>query len=311
MEIDRNILVRYFLEQCSEDEKTAIRQWLESDETHKRQFISERIRFDASLVIDENALTTQSPNYPKQLVLNVLKIAAAVLLLIGSSYFFNLIRQKQPDIIMQHIYVPDGNRASLTLPDGTQVWLNSNSSLIYPNCFPVNERVIELNGEAWFEVAKSDRQPFIVKTHKYNIEVLGTTFDLEAYDDQPEFAVTLISGKIKLYNGQRKDNIFFLNPGEIAELENDTIRISAANIDNYRWMEGLIVIDNKSFEEIMRLFEKYFDYRIVIKNENVKRLGYRGKLRIADGVDHALSVLRNDFRFTYKRNDDTKTIYIY
>jgi ferric-dicitrate binding protein FerR (iron transport regulator) len=311
MEIDRNTLDRYFLGQCSESEKDAIRKWLESDEAHKKQFINDRIRFDASLVVDEDELTGYAPNRVRQYVLTVLKIAASILLLVGSSYFFSLYRNKQPDIVMQHIHVPAGNRTSLTLPDGTLVWLNSNTTLTYPNIFSDNERVVELNGEAYFEVAKNKHKPFIAKTHKYDVEVLGTTFNLEAYKDKPDFVATLFTGKVKLYNEEHKDETLFLNAGETATLADNSLRVSVADSDSYRWREGLIVIEDKSFEEIMRLFEKYFDHHIIIKNEKVKQLGYQGKLRIADGVDHSLRVLQKDLRFTYKRNEDTKTITIY
>jgi ferric-dicitrate binding protein FerR (iron transport regulator) len=311
MEIDRNILVRYFLEECSESEKEAIRQWLESDEAHKKLFINERIRFDASLVVDEDELTFDAPSRAKQHVLTALKVAAAILLLIGSSYFFSLYQHKQPEIVMQQIHVPAGNRTSLTLPDGTLVWLNSNTTLTYPNIFPDNERVVELNGEAYFEVAKSKHKPFIAKTHKYNVEVLGTTFNLEAYDDKPDFVTTLFTGKVKLYDEQHKDEALFLNAGETAALADNSLIVSTTETESYRWRDGLIVIEDKSFEEIMRLFEKYFDHHIIIKNEKVKRLGYHGKLRIADGVDHGLRVLQKDFRFTYKRDEDTKIITIY
>jgi ferric-dicitrate binding protein FerR (iron transport regulator) len=310
MEIDTNILNRYFLGQCSEDEKESIRKWLENDETHQKHFINERIRFDASLVVDEDELTFTAPNHVKQYVLTALKIAASILLLVGSSYFFNLYRNK-PDIVMQTVHVPAGNRTSLTLPDGTLVWLNSNTTLTYPNIFPDNERLVKLNGEAYFEVAKSKHKPFIAKTQKYNVEVLGTTFNLEAYDDKPDFVTALFTGKVKLYNEQDKEEALFLNIGETATLTDSSLSVSATNLESYRWREGLIVIEDKSFEEIMHLFEKYFDHHIIIKNEKVKQLGYRGKLRIADGVDHGLRVLQKDFRFTYKRDEDAKIITIY
>jgi ferric-dicitrate binding protein FerR (iron transport regulator) len=310
MELDRNLLVRYFLEQCSEGEKEAVRQWLESDDAHKKQFIDERIRFDASLIADENEWTSRAPNRVRQLTLTTLKIASAILLL-GGSYLFSLYQNKQADAVMQHIYVPAGNRTSLTLPDGTLVWLNSNTTLSYSNVFAGNERIVELNGEAYFEVAKNNYKPFIAKTRKYNVEVLGTAFNLEAYDDKPDFVTTLFSGKVKLYNEQNEGETLLLNAGETAILTNHSFSVLNAVSGSYKWREGLIVIENKSFEEIMHLFEKYFDHQIIIRNEKVKQLGYEGKLRIADGVDHALRVLQNDFRFTYKRDEDTKKIYIY
>lgn len=310
MEIDRNILSRYFLGECSENEKTVIQKWLESDETHQRQFINERIRFDASLIIDEDKVLSQN-NKARNVVWDLIKIAAALLILIGSSYLFSLYHNKQSDVITQNIHVPAGNRTSFTLPDGTLVWLNSSTTLRYPSIFSKKERIVELDGEAYFEVTPDKEKTFIVRTNKYNVEVLGTTFNVEAYSNKEAFSTALFTGKVKLYKEDQKDIPLFLNKGECAELVDTTLKISAIESENYRWRDGLIIIDNKSFEEIMLLFEKYFGQEIIIENKKVKDLGYQGKLRIADGVDHALRVLQNDYRFTYKRNEDMNRIYIY
>ena len=308
MKIDRNILIRYFSGESSDTEKKAIEQWLEKDEKNKSQFISERIRFDASLIIDEEKLTAYQTTRTS-LVRNILKIAAAVLVLIGSGYLFSLYNNRQ-DVITQTIHVPFSNRISITLPDGTLVWLNSNTTLKYPSAFTDKQRIVELDGEAYFEVTENKDKAFIVKTNKYNIEVLGTTFDVEAYANKPTFTATLFSGKIKLYQDEKKERVF-LNHGEVAELVDNQLLISKNKSEIYRWRDGVIIIEDKSFGEIMELFEKYFGYEIIIKNNKVKERGYRGKLRIADGIDHALKVLQNDFMFRYKRDEDTSKIYIY
>lgn len=212
---------------------------------------------------------------------------------------------------LQSVYVPAGSRTSLTLPDGTLVWLNSNTSLTYPNTFSGENRTVRLDGEAYFEVIKNTKKAFIVETEKYHVEVLGTTFDVEAYAKEPTFKTSLFSGKVKLYKeGQHEDELY-LNPGQAAELIDNTLHITTAEKNNYRWKDGLIILENKSFGEIMHLFEKYYDLEIIIQNDQVWDLGYNGKLRIADGIDHALRVLQNDFRFTYQRETDTNILYIY
>lgn len=309
MNIDRHILIRYFSNECSEQEKEDVRQWLESDNTHKKQFIHERIRFDASLIVDEEKITTPE-TIKKTKTFNILKIASIVLLLIGSGYLFGLYNNRQPTVITQTIHVPVSNRISVTLPDGTLVWLNSNTTLTYPNVFTDKQRIVELNGEAYFDVMKNDQKSFIVKTNKYNIEVLGTTFNIDAYAGKPSFSTALFTGKLKLYRND-EDESLILNQGETAELIDNQLKISRTETEIYRWRDGLIVIEDKSFVEIMQLFEKYFGHEIIIQNKKVKDLGYHGKLRIADGIEHALRVLQNDFRFSYKRDEDTNCIYIY
>jgi len=309
MNIDRHILIRYFSGECSDKEKEYIHQWLKSDKTHEKQFIRERIRFDASLIADEEKIIS-IPAAKRNLILNILKTAAAILILVGSSYLFSLYSTKQPEVVTQTIHVPTGNRISITLPDNTLVWLNSNTILKYPSVFSDKERIVELNGEAYFEVAANKQKAFIVKTDKYNVEVLGTAFNIDAYADKPFFSTALFMGKVKLYQKQEEDAII-LSPGEVAELIDNRINISRIASEIYRWRDGLIIIEDKSFVEIMQLFEKYFGHEIIIQNTKVKDLGYHGKLRIADGIDHALRVLQNDFRFSYKRDEDMNRIYIY
>ncbi|MDR0750009.1 MAG: FecR domain-containing protein [Tannerellaceae bacterium] len=308
--MDRHVLIRYFQGECSEEEKESIRQWLEGREENKKQFVNERIRFDASLMIDEGKIRIYQSNSKKKILRSLYKAAAVILLLIGSSYFFSLYQSGYRNTSLLHINVPAGSRTSITLPDGSLVWLNSNTTLSYPNLFSGKRRTVELDGEAYFEVAKDDKKAFIVKTGNRSIEVLGTTFNVEAYAKDTLFNVSLFTGKVKIHTGGKTPDCVYLNPGEAAELTGHAFRIKPANANISRWKDGLIILDNNSFDEIMHLFEKYYNLEIIIQNHEVKNLGYQGKLRIADGVDHALRVLQSDFHFTYERKKDSNIIYI-
>lgn len=311
IQIDKHILIRYFLGQSPEEEKESIRQWLEDDPANKQLFVRERIRFDASIMADENQIQPAKRWYIHPFVQAGLKIAASFLILFASIYVYESYRVEKLSSAFQAIHVPAGNRTNLILPDGTEVWLNANTSLKYPMAFTTSQREVILDGEAYFNVVK-DKKPFIVKTDKYNVEVLGTKFDVEAYSNEASFKTVLFSGKVKLYTeAQDKDQIY-LQPGQTAELKDGLLKVaSTKDVNVYRWRDGLIYIEDKSFEEIMKLFEKYYNVQIITQNKAVKSLGYKGKLRMADGVDHALRVLQNDFPFTYKWKDDSNIIYIY
>lgn len=315
MNIDQHILIRYFLGQASGDEKESIHQWIEQDEANRKQFIRERIRFDASILIDGTAVKpgnkiVSGKRFRLHPVLSwSLKVAASVLLLLGSFYWYDNYRTTQLAQTFQCVYVPAGNRTNIQLPDGTNVWLNANTSLRYPMVFSKTRREIQLDGEGYFEVAK-DKKPFIVKTNKYDVEVLGTTFNVEAYKDKSDFRTMLYEGKVKLYNTKNPKAVY-LSPGQTAELIGGTLQVvRTTDLNSYRWKDGLIYIEDKSFNAIMALFEKFYDVRIIVNNKSVKDLGYRGKLRISDGVDHALRVLQNDFPFKYKRDEEKNIIYI-
>lgn len=309
MQIDKDILIRYFLGQASDAEMDAIQGWVESDEANRKSFIRERIRFDASVLMDERAIVPAMRFHIPSWVIPALKVVATVLLLLGSVYGYDTYRQSQLAHTFQAIHVPPGNRTNIVLPDGTSVWLNANTSLQYPIAFSKKSREIRLDGEAYFEVTK-DKKPFIVKTDKYNVEVLGTTFNVEAYAGMPTFKTILYEGKVKLYDNQVKESIT-LSPGETAQLVEDALQVaSTTDLYSYRWKDGLIYIEDRSFNAIMELFEKFYDIRIVVNNQAVNELGYRGKFRISDGVDHALRVLQNDFPFVYKRDEEKNIIYI-
>lgn len=310
MKINRDTLVRYFLGDCSEDEKASIHQWIDNDKKNLEEFIKQRIYFDTSLMVDQQEIASSEIPYTKKRIWVALKIAAAVLFLIGCSYLINLYNAEQKATSLLSVYVPVGSRTSITLPDGTKVWLNSNSTFTYPNVFSRKQRLVQLDGEAYFEVEKKEKASFIVKTDKYNVEVLGTTFNVNAYKQSPDFETTLLSGKVKLYKDTQENQSIYLSAGEAAQLVGNSLLISVANSDKSKWKEGLMIIENKSFEEIMILFEKYFGQHIIINDTKVKELGYRGKFRINDGIDHALRVLQKDFQFTYQREEETNIIYI-
>ena len=138
MQIDQHILIRYFLKQASEEEKEVIRQWIESSEDNRRRFIRERIRFDASILVDEAAVEPSTKiasgkRYRLHPALNwSLKVAASILILLGSFYLYDNYRMARLAQTLQCVYVPAGNRTNIQLPDGTSVWLNANTSLRYP-----------------------------------------------------------------------------------------------------------------------------------------------------------------------------------
>ena len=304
--MNRDTLTRYFLGECSEGEKAGIASWLESDELHRAEFTRERIRFDASLLIDDRRIV---PARRRGLWLKATAVAASVAILLGLAWAWQV--YSGPKVVMQAVFVPPGSRSQIMLPDGSMVWLNSNTTLRFPNMFGGKERAVDLDGEAWFEVASRASAPFVVKAGRYSIEALGTTFNVDAYSSAGEFAAALFEGSVRLYRDGDASNALYLHPGEKAELVGDSLRIFPANIGSYRLREVIIVIEDRPFDEIMTLFEKYYGLRIIVGNSRLKGIGYRGKFRMADGVEHALNVLRKDFRFSYTRTDTTNIIYIH
>lgn len=218
---------------------------------------------------------------------------------------------EQTPIALQTITVPAGQRINITLADGTNVWLNARTTIQYPITFNEKERLVKLDGEAYFDVTKDKSKPFIVQTDNYNVEVLGTQFDVNAYSETGEFETTLMSGSVKVASVSDSTQKITLKPNNKVFLQDGKLHVTAVDDYNpYRWKEGLICFKNETFTSIMKDFEKYYGLTIQVKNKNVFKYVYTGKFRQTDGIDYALRVLQKDIKFTYQRDDENQIIYI-
>lgn len=242
----------------------------------------------------------------------LIKIAAAVAVTLGLSLLYQFVSDKNGVVPMQSIYVPTGQRVNITLSDGTNVWLNARTKIVYPAVFDKSVRQVAVDGEAYFDVAKDKKRPFIVETGKCNMEVLGTKFNVEGYSDKDDFEVTLMEGSVRVASRIGLGDTLMLKPDSKACLQKDG-RLKVIPVDDYnpyRWKEGLICFRNESFLSIMNDLEKYFGVSIVVENKNVLKYYFTGKFRQADGIDYALRVLQRDIRFKYERDDENQIIYI-
>lgn len=160
---------------------------------------------------------------------------------------------------------PRGGQHQLTLPDGTEVWLNAATTLRFPVNFKGKaSREVELSGEAYFQVAKDSQHPFIVKTINQRIEVLGTHFNVQAYEDDNEVTSTLLEGKVRVSALHFSANRI-LSPGEESVLENGRklLQTSQADIEgNMAWKNGYFIFNNEDFESILKKVSRWYDVEI-------------------------------------------------
>ena len=218
-----------------------------------------------------------------------------------------------PVLAMNKIVVPPGQRANLTLSDGTNVWLNACSEMTYPASFSEDTRRVSLKGEAYFDVSKDVEHPFVVQTKKCDIKVLGTEFNVRVNESESdcEFSAALLEGSIELINKMKPGPSIRLAPMQKAEWTGGKMMVeSIRNLDDYRWKEGLICFEEIRFADLMKRFEKTYDIRIVIQNKSLHDYKCSGKCRVSDGVDFILQVLQRSTRFTFSRSDDNTIIYI-
>ena len=246
---------------------------------------------------------------------NIAGYAAAVSLTfiityIGSRYFAD--ETKKTEITYMEFSTPAGQRAKITLPDSSSVWLNAKSTLRFPNQFTASSREVHLDGEGYFEITHNPAQPFIVTASKANVKVLGTSFNLFAYSAQTYFSTTLIDGKVNVYLPTQPNNQITLSPNEIAEIKGGKLIVSHINKKNsLLWINGIYAFENMRFMDIVEKLELYYDIKINVKNKQICTDYFNGKFRQRDGIEGVLNTLIRVKHFTYTKDKEKNEITIY
>lgn len=313
MEIQRELLHKYFRGETSPEEEKRIMDWTDASSDNYLLYLEERKKWNALLLHlhlgqKENVTSVKGNSF------NLWKfagIAASIALLVALSWIqFGMKGQQEAGL--QSVLVPAGQRVQLVLEDGTKVWLNSKTTFSYPTSFGNKSREVQLEGEGFFEVAHNKNKPFIVKTKKYDIKVLGTTFNVNAYNDKGSiFETSLLEGSVDIVSSQESDRHIHLNPKErVIEQNGSLLKESIGNQEHFRWIDGLICVDDIPFSELTSKFATYYDITIRIENPKLSDYRLTGKFRQADGIESALRVIQRDLKFRYERNDETNTILI-
>lgn len=212
----------------------------------------------------------------------------------------------EPQSVQQELFVPAGQRARITLPDGTVAWVNAGSTLLYPSSF-VRERNVVLSGEAFFDVAQDKKKPFIVSTDQMNIEALGTQFNVYGYPDNHASTI-LVEGAIKVYPSQKGESIV-LSPGQQLFCEDGQFRLEdTVDTDDLLWREGLYNFKKQRLENIIKKLELYYDVDIIVEDPSILDFEYTGKFRQRDGVLEILRIIRKIHGFTIEQDKELNQI---
>jgi len=201
-------------------------------------------------------------------------------------------------IALNTLVVPRGGQYNLSLPDGTRVWLNAESSLIFPVEFKGHKREVTLTGEAYFEVAKNAKMPFHVKLNKMEVEVLGTHFNIMAYNDEPVVKTTLLEGSVKLSNSKGQQ---VLKPGQEGILNGaDKFIVKNANLEQaMAWKNGRFVFNNDDIPSISRKLARWYNVSVDDQRNN-KSLTYTGSISKYQYVSDVLKMLELTGTMHYK-----------
>lgn len=213
---------------------------------------------------------------------------------------------EQSAAVINHLSVPAGQRAILTLSDGTRVWVNAKSTISYPGVFGKDIREVTLTGEAYFDVRSDPEHPFVITSGDFRTIVTGTQFNLFAYDGF--FDLSLIEGHLHVRNS---DNEIFLDGQERATWKDGRFMKSIPEESaRFLWTDGIYSFDDIPFPDIIDKLQLYYDVRIEVQNETLLTRKYTGKFRQRDGIDNVLRIIQKVYPFIYKKDEEKNIIYI-
>ncbi len=228
--------------------------------------------------------------------------AAAILiagLLIGgaATYFISSEKNSSEQLVFE---TPRGEKSIVKLPDGTEVWLNANSRLVY-NSFSASLRQVELKGEAFFKVTHNENAPFVVKTNECDIKVLGTTFNVMAYDEFGRKEITLLEGKVDVISGANEQ---ILKPGQSLILKNHKVQVTEVNpTQASAWVDNKFNFKDIPLSELIKRLENWYDVDITLDNPSGREVNYTGTFKNEETIWQVLDAIKVYTFIEYEKSD--------
>ena len=215
------------------------------------------------------------------------------------------------ELEFNQLIISKGTFYHLVLSDGTKVWLNADSKIKYPVSFGQDKREVSLRGEGYFEVAKDSTRPFIVSTDKMDVRVLGTTFDVNTYEDEGKSFVVLVEGLVEVSAGKGESRI--ITPGYMAEVNmhdvQAKIQISKCDPEHYiAWKSGNFSFRNASLTEILKRVSRYYDVT-VIREQVFEEEYYTGDVSSDVSLESLLAVIESSTSVSFKV--ERKIVYVH
>lgn len=217
-------------------------------------------------------------------------------------------------VSIHEISVPEIKMFRIVLPDGSGVWLNSGSRLSYPSSFDETSRVVSLDGEGYFEIAKDASRPFIVKGKGMSVKVTGTKFNFKAYSDDKRLSATLVEGKVSVgySDASGKEHTYKMKQGEQSNLNVKDMKMEVREVNTSLytgWLEGLYFFDSQRLEDIMADLERWYGVTVVFEDDSLREKILSGKLYREDSAEKMLESFEKLMPGHFKRDGKTVTVY--
>ena len=315
--MDAYLLIKYLKCATTPKEEAIVQAWLANDPdgSHMKQYKEAHDIFNGMTIYgDSEPVKEKKLSSVRKVLLVAMRVAVAVTILFGVGLW---VRNDTLDGISERtkrITIPAGKSLCMTLEDGTTMWLNAGSDVEYPLAFSRKERRVKVNaGEVLFDVKHEAERPFYVDNYAAEIAVHGTKFNVKVDQKNNLFSTALIHGCVEVTSHGDDNQKFILEPDNIIELVDNKLRISSVEDATQFacWTDGLINVSGVPFDELMRTFELAFDVDIDILRKDIPEIMFtRGKIRVSDGLEHALNILRFASEFDYERNYEKNKVVI-
>lgn len=195
---------------------------------------------------------------------------------------------------------PRGEKSMVKLPDGTEVWLNANSRLVYKS-FSASSRQVELKGEAFFKVTHNEKAPFVVKTNECDIKVLGTTFNVMAYDEFGRKEITLLEGKVDVLTDSKNQ---VLKPGQSLVLKDHQMQVAEVNTAQASaWVDNKFNFKDIPLSELIKRLENWYDVDIELNNPSGREVNYTGTFKNEETIWQVLDAIKVYTFIEYEKSD--------
>lgn len=323
-----NLLIDFLTGKITAEEQTLLFKWIEQSEENRLYYTQLKSIWISSGMGNPNSSFHKEKAFQmfkekvevalrnkrlkrKKIFIRVAGIAAlllpfVLLLYVGNQYMElkNTLADRQT--VFTSVAAPKGAQSQIELPDGTQVRLNAGSSLRYASTFGQEDRNLTLVGEAYFDVITNKTLPFTVRSGDLKIQVLGTRFNVRAYEQLEQIQVALMEGAVSLQNMTEKQS-YLLEPMETAVYNKQQHKIEIvkglSSQANW-WTSGDIIFNGEKFEEIAFMLEQLFDVSIHIEKESLKKKRFKGDFTKNESIERIFNVMATDGQFTYKISGD-------
>jgi transmembrane sensor len=307
--MDEEIMVKYLQGECSTEEETLFLEWLSQSPENKKLFLEQKAlwnhrRIKHFAAHEQLSKATASLNRSirliesrkrKQVYLRFVRYAAIFIFamaLPAALYTTYHHQYADPGLITVSIAQTDSSKF-VRLSDGSGVWLNSNSSITYPEKFSKDERIVQFTGEGYFEVAHDSLHPFRIQTNNMQVKVLGTSFNIRSYSSERKIETILVEGKVVIQNKQG-NNLAMLTPGQMGEYDKDSQYLSVKAVDPEQytaWRYGLVSLTNVTLEDITQKLSELYKVHFIINDEKAKHTFYNFSFRKGQSLDKVLEML--------------------